>query len=69
MGINRQSNSSKLCLDPLESQLQLQPCFNQQTVQWESESPHMVGVTNTVDLNTVEIRKLQPRNSAIQEHS
>ena len=67
VGVNRKSDSNKLPSDPMESQLLLQPCLNQQTVQWES--PHMVGLTDTVELNTVEIRKAQPRNSAKQEHS
>ena len=48
VGVNRQSGSNRLLSDPKESQLLLQPCFNQQTVQWES--PHVEGVTNAVKM-------------------
>ena len=52
MGVNRQSNSSKLPSDPMELQLQLQPCFNQQTVQWELHI--QLKCANAVDKDTVE---------------
>ena len=48
MGVNRQTGSNRLLSDPKESQSQLQPCFNQQTVQWKSL--RVMGVTNTVEL-------------------
>ena len=41
VGVNEHSGSSKLPSHPMESQLLLQPCLNQQTVQILDASSHL----------------------------